>query len=92
MRYYAVTLAESMNAASGASLLSRLFRNWRSRRRLARLHDLDDHLLDDIGVQRVEVDRALSLPLTVNPAHELQRSARRRRLEEAWRRPGWGAY
>ena len=83
MRYYAITLAENMDAAHGASFLSRLFRNWRSRRRLARLRDLDDHLLADIGVRREEVDRALALPLTVNSSEALQRKARRRRLEEA---------
>jgi uncharacterized protein YjiS (DUF1127 family) len=92
MRYYAITLAENMGAAHSVSLLARLLRNWRSRRRLARLRDLDDHLLADIGVRREEVDRALALPLTVNSAEALQHSARRRRLEEARRRPGWGAY
>ncbi len=78
---------KTWDAAHGASFLSRLFRNWRSRRRLARLRDLDDHLLADIGVRREEVDRALALPLTVNSGEALQRKARRRRLEEALQRP-----
>ena len=31
-------------------ILGRLFRNWQSRRKVASLQELDDYLLDDIGV------------------------------------------
>ena len=52
------------------------------RRRLHRLRDLDDHILEDIGVTRAEVEIATRLPFTHNAARELRRLAedRRRRL------------
>ncbi|MDP9137359.1 MAG: DUF1127 domain-containing protein [Pseudomonadota bacterium] len=94
MKYYANAIddPERTGAAAAPSLVARLFRNWKSRRRLARLGDLEDRLLEDIGLTPDELNWALSVPLTVNPAGELERSALRRRLEEARRRPGRGAY
>ena len=56
--------------------------HWRRRRRYARLHALDDRMLDDIGVTRAEVDRHAGLPLHRNAALELHAAAvERRRLQ-----------
>lgn len=52
---------------------------WRTRRRFNRLLDLDDRMLDDIGVTRAEVEYASRLPLGVNAAMELRRLANGRR-------------
>lgn len=59
-------------------------RAWVRRRRLLRLLDYDDHILDDIGYTREELLWAASLPLKVN-AHEILRQRRERRLN-GWRR------
>lgn len=52
----------------------------RRRRALYALADMDDAMLDDIGLTRGDVDWALNLPLTTNAALELQRHARNRRF------------
>ena len=55
----------------------------RRRRHFKNLHDLDDALLDDIGVTRGEVEIASNLPLSVDAATELRRMSlerRRRRM------------
>lgn len=49
------------------------------RRKFKRLLDLDDHMLDDIGVIRSEVDYAANLPLSVDAATELRRISLARR-------------
>lgn len=60
--------------------LRQLANNWLKRQRLRRLEDLDDRLLDDIGVTRDEVTAALRLPLAVDPVGELNRRSRARRV------------
>ncbi|MBT8417233.1 MAG: DUF1127 domain-containing protein [Silicimonas sp.] len=55
----------------------------RRRRQFKTLLDLDDHILDDIGVFRHEVERSARLPLSVDAATELRRISlerRRRRM------------
>lgn len=52
---------------------------WRRRRRYLTLLDLDDHLLDDIGVQRSEVEEAAALALHENAAVALRDMALERR-------------
>ncbi len=60
------------------SLANRL-RNRRRRKQFNTLLGLDDHMLDDIGVTRAEVEAASSLPLSVNAAIELRRLSLSRR-------------
>ena len=51
------------------------------RRRFLTLLDLDDHILDDIGVTRGDVQAVAKMPLSANASHELRRIAvERRRL------------
>ena len=57
----------------------KLARHWVARRRIRSLEGLDDRLLDDIGVSRADVMWAAQLPLSVNPALELEDVAVRRR-------------
>ena len=66
-------------------LAERLFERVRQRRRrrgFKRLLDLDDQMLDDLGVLRHEVVEASHLPLSVDAATELRRVSleRRRKL------------
>ncbi len=51
----------------------------RRRRGFNRLNNLDDHMLDDIGVTRGEVQYASALPLSVDAATELRRVSLERR-------------
>lgn len=67
-----VTLARALNRP-----ISRIIR----RRKFNAVRDLDDHMLDDIGVTRGEVERAAQLPLSVNAAMELRRMSLERRRE-----------
>lgn len=67
------------------TLADRLFDRTRQRRRrrgFKRLLDLDDHMLDDLGVLRHEVEEASRLPLSLDAATELRRVSleRRRKL------------
>ena len=82
MRDYALTRAQSAEAAGSASLISRVIGRWRARRAVARLADYDDHMLRDIGITRAEVNWAASLPLTVNAALALEDRSRERRLTQ----------
>lgn len=79
MREYTLTRAVSIGETGGASWLGRLVRNWRARRSIARLETLDDHMLNDLGVTRAEVQWATGLSLTVNAALALEERAFRRR-------------
>ena len=54
-------------------------RNRMRRRAFNKMLNLDDHLLDDIGVSRAEVIMASYLPLSVNAAQELRRISLERR-------------
>ena len=51
----------------------------RRRRGFNRLLDLDDQMLDDIGVTRAEVQMAANMPLSVDAATELRRMSLERR-------------
>lgn len=64
--------------ASIAELLFVQVSTWRMRRQLARLDDLDDRLLDDIGLERNDVRWALEQPMSVAIGAELRRRAHRR--------------
>lgn len=79
MRDYALNRAHAFETATGQSVVHRLIRNWKARRRVARLMDHDDYLLRDIGVTRQDVRWASRLPLTVNAALALEERAFRRR-------------
>ena len=78
--------AASGRLALGATTLARAVaayaRNALRRRRIKRLVDLDDHLLDDIGVTRHEVEIATRLPFTHDPTVELRRLAEERRRRQ----------
>lgn len=75
MRDYTLTRALSLGDAGGSSPFTRLFRNWRARRSVARLDAFDDYLLRDIGVAREDIAWAVGLPLTVNAALALEERA-----------------
>jgi uncharacterized protein YjiS (DUF1127 family) len=79
MRDYALNRAISLEEGHGFSLVSRIWRNWQTRRRVADLATYDDYMLNDIGITRDEVEWAAGLPLTVNAALALEERSFRRR-------------
>jgi uncharacterized protein YjiS (DUF1127 family) len=70
-------LAAQPAARSAYPIVLRLLRNWRFRRRLTKLTNLNNRLLQDIGLRRDDLDWALNRPLTVNESHKLIRIVRR---------------
>lgn len=81
MNDYAMHQAHFSGAQPGTGLLTSLIDNWRARRAVRRLEQLDDQLLRDIGVSRGDVAWAGHLPLSVNAAlmlEERQRNSIRR--------------
>jgi uncharacterized protein YjiS (DUF1127 family) len=52
-----------------------IFRAFLRRRKVSRLQDLDDHILDDIGLTRRDVEIATRLPFSRDAADELRRLA-----------------
>ena len=80
MRDYALTRAVTLEEVAGASIISRIVRNWKSRRAVSKLYQFDDYMLRDIGVTRADLQWAAGLPLTMNAALALEeRSTHRRR-------------
>ncbi len=57
----------------------RLYRNWQVRRLVRNMLDMEDVMLDDVGIERHEVQWAARLPLTVNASIAMHERARRRR-------------
>ena len=74
MRSYAMFQAENRAAleANGGRLRA-LIRNWFARRRLRKVAELDDWLLQDIGLTRDDVEQVAHMPLDRNPSWELKR-------------------
>jgi uncharacterized protein YjiS (DUF1127 family) len=82
MREYMLHQAEALERTFAFAAIRRVLGNWWKRRTLRKLKDLDDHLLYDIGLTRDEIDRALKLPLSIDPVGEVshRRIPRRMRL------------
>ena len=59
--------------------LRTLYANWRKRQRLRALQEMNDHMLQDIGLTRADVAATLGQPMTVDPVWDLERRALRRR-------------
>lgn len=58
-----------------------LVRSIHRRRRFNAVRDLDDHMLEDIGITRSEVDAVSQLPLSRDAAEELRRLSMERRRD-----------
>ena len=79
MREHVLNQSLTLEESTPFAALRRYFANWRRRRKLTRLADLDDRILADIGIERGEIEAARLLPLSLNPLYELDRRARLRR-------------
>ncbi len=84
MRDFVLFQAQALERSRPFPILRRLISNWRKRRRIRELEQLDDHILRDIGLRRADIQGALEQPLSVDPVWELERQASMRR--QAWQR------
>ncbi|MGE0005398.1 MAG: DUF1127 domain-containing protein [Parvibaculaceae bacterium] len=71
MRDYILTQAETADKTFTFPALRRIVANWRKRRQLRQLEQLDDHVLMDIGLTRDELIRVQRVPMGVDPVMEL---------------------
>lgn len=81
MRDYVLFQSQHIEFNQPFAVLRRLISNWRKRRRLRDLQQLDDHVLNDIGIRRADIMAVLSQPVSVDPVRELERRARLRRTQ-----------
>ncbi len=79
MTHTTETMSGGHPIADLARRLESSIRQRRRRRGFRKLLDLEDHMLDDIGVTRSEVMIAAHLPLSVDAATELRRMSLERR-------------
>ena len=73
MREYIFHQALSRDSTFVFPALRRLVRNWLARKNLRRLEQLDDYLLNDIGMSRADIRHALKLPYDIDPVDEMTR-------------------
>lgn len=76
MRDYILTQAEYRDSTFAFPVLRRIVANWRRRRQLRSLEQLEDYMLMDIGLTRADLIYAQKLPLDVDPLSEIARQAR----------------
>ena len=72
MREYALHQAQQLGSPSSQGFLTRLWESWKSRRMVARLAEFDDHLLQDIGVTRANVEEAKTTQWLEDAMHRLR--------------------
>ena len=80
MTVHSLLRAEGLGVRDTLAGLRQLASHWLKRRRLYRLQQLDDRMLNDIGLLREEVNASLEQPLTVDPVSDLNRRAHQRRV------------
>jgi len=71
MRDYILSQAEFRDSTYAFPVLRRIVANWRKRRQLKALEQLEDHMLMDIGLTRADLIYAQRLPLDVDPVSQL---------------------
>lgn len=75
----ALTTASGFEFGAPLQWLRSRLHNWRIRRKVHSLAEMDDRILQDIGITREDIYWASRLPLTENAAFEMDRIARLRR-------------
>ncbi|WP_373503556.1 DUF1127 domain-containing protein [Aestuariivirga sp.] len=73
MRDYIFHQALSRDSAFVFPKLRRLFRSWVAKKKLKRLEQLDDYMLNDIGLTRDDLRYVTRLPYDVDPIEEMTR-------------------
>ena len=73
MRDYIFHQAHSRDRTFAFPKLRRLVRSWLAKKKLRRLEQLDDYMLNDIGMSRGDLRHALRLPYDIDPITEMER-------------------
>ncbi len=73
MRDYILHQASSRETTFTFPKLRRMVRSWIAKRSLRRLEQLDDYMLNDIGLTRDDLRLAQRLPYDVDPIDEMAR-------------------
>jgi uncharacterized protein YjiS (DUF1127 family) len=72
--------AEALTEERESWNLARLWDHWLARRSVRRLADYEDHVLNDMGIERADLEWATRLPIWRNATQELEERGLRRRL------------
>jgi uncharacterized protein YjiS (DUF1127 family) len=72
--------AEALNEEPATWNLARLWDHWLARRSVRRLASYEDRVLNDMGIDRADLDWAARLPIWRNATQELEERGLRRRL------------
>ncbi len=78
MRDYIFHLAHDRDSTFAFPKLRRIWRSWQAKRKLRKMQNLDDYLLNDIGLTRDDLRHGLRLPYDVDPIDELLRAREQR--------------
>jgi uncharacterized protein YjiS (DUF1127 family) len=76
MSYDLSATAQSAYSQSQAGVITRTYENWKARKAVTSLLDLEDHMLSDAGISRGDVVWAAHLPLSINAAFALEERTR----------------
>jgi uncharacterized protein YjiS (DUF1127 family) len=72
--------AEALTEEPNSWNLARLWNHWLAKRSVRRLASYEDHVLNDMGIDRADLDWAARLPIWRNATQELDERGLRRRL------------
>jgi uncharacterized protein YjiS (DUF1127 family) len=78
MREYALHNARALGTYPVAGVVTQLLQNWQARRAVRQLLELNDHQLNDIGLDRSEVVRGAHVPLAQNAVVAMEYAKARR--------------
>jgi uncharacterized protein YjiS (DUF1127 family) len=76
MRDFVLNEADQHFYGSFSGKLRLYVQNWLKRQMLRQIHELDDYLIKDLGLERWEIADVLELPLVFDPILELHRRSR----------------
>jgi uncharacterized protein YjiS (DUF1127 family) len=72
MNDYAQHQASFSGGMTGEGIIARFITNWQAKRAVKNLWQLDDHMLNDMGLTREEVAWAITRPLSINAVQALE--------------------
>ena len=77
MRNYVIMQVQQREAYGRFTVFMRIWRNWKHRKDVRRLLEMDDYMLRDVGLTRETLDQIAKLPLTADQVWEGERPKNR---------------